>query len=179
MADRTVQEKLLPSLLDRLEGGRLEGGRLEEDGRGADDGAPVPRALSTEHLRRCARRDLQWLLGATNLGTDFDAAAYPNVARSVLNYGLPPLSGRTVQTAEVADLEGRMFGRIRDFEPRIRPETLRVRLLSRGDRFDRTALTFFIEGEMWAQPMPIDLFLRAEVDPDVGAVSLTDSAGLR
>ena len=63
--------------------------------------------LSTERLRACVLRDLTWLLNTPNLrwrdgraedsqlGVVPDIEAYPRAAASVVNYGIPPLSGRT------------------------------------------------------------------------------------
>ena len=61
-----------------------------------------------------------------------DPATLPNARRSVINFGLPALSGQTASSLEVADLERAIRQAILDFEPRILPASLRVRALETG-----------------------------------------------
>jgi len=169
MAELSVQERLLPSLLDRLEDNEREKTAESRD----------RRTLTSQQIQDRVKRDLEWLMNAANLGAQLDADAFPHVARSVLNYGLPPLSGLSLNASDVAELERRLYDAIRNFEPRILPGTLQVGLALKSAQHDHRALTFDIAGEMWAQPIPIRLFLRTEVDLDVGAVKVTDNAGYR
>ncbi len=39
------------------------------------------------------------------------------------------------------------------------------------------ALAFEIEGELWADPVPIHLFMQTEVDLETGSVSIKESHG--
>lgn len=167
MAELSVQEWLLPSLLDRLEGGT-----------GQQDGLQVGSGLSLRQWRDSIERDLASLLNTSNLGETLDAAAFPGVARSVVNYGMPPLAGIAGVGVDIDELETQMHEAIRAFEPRILAHTLRVTLLQ-GDRHDSRALVFDIEGELWAQPVPLRLLLRTEVDLEVGAVKILDRTGYR
>lgn len=167
MAELSVQERLLPSLLDRLEG--------DADLR---DGLQARSGLSLRQWRDSVERDLAGLLNSSNLGQTLDAEAFPRVARSVVNYGMPPLAGISGVGADIDELEAQMHDAIRTFEPRILAHTLRVTLLQ-GDRHDNRALVFDIEGDLWAQPVPIRLLLRTEVDLEVGAVKIADRTGYR
>jgi len=40
---------------------------------------------------------------------------------------------------------------------------------------NRNAVAFEIEGDLWAQPVPLHLFLRTEIDLDSGSFSVSDS----
>jgi type VI secretion system protein ImpF len=40
-----------------------------------------------------------------------------------------------------------------------------------------TALSFRIEAELWAQPLPLRLFLRSEIDLEAGTAQVTEAAG--
>ena len=66
---------------------------------------------------------------------------------------------------------------ILDFEPRILPDTLRVRSVMEGESMSSNAITFEIEGSLWAQPMPMRMFLHTEVDLDSGHVAVVDQSG--
>ena len=102
---------------------------------------------------------------------------YPQVARSVLNYGIPDLSGMTVSGTDVAALERALGQAVADFEPRILRPTLKVRLDINEDQMNHDALTFLIEGDLWAQPVPLRLYLKTEIDLDLGAVRISGYAG--
>lgn len=169
MAELTVQEKLQPSLLDRL----------FDDEPAQRQESRERRVLSLRRLRESVMRDLAWLLNASNLGAELDEERHPEIARSVLNYGMPPLAGLSSIGVELPDLERRMFDAIRRFEPRILPNTLNVKLIRQGEQHNSRALTFDIEGELWAQPVPIRIFLRTEVDLEVGVVNVSDNSGFR
>ena len=136
--------------------------------------------LSTDRLRACVLRDLTWLLNTPNLrwrdgrtqdpqlAAVPDIEAYPRAAASVLNYGIPPLSGRTgLEPAAVAkDLEAA----IRQFEPRLRAETVKVKPAPQAAAGH--AIAFDIEAELWAEPVPLRLLLRTLIDLEDGAASV-------
>lgn len=56
-------------------------------------------------------------------------AGFPNVRRSIINYGLPSVIGRAVYRLRREDLEDELKQAILAFEPRLRPETLRVEVI--------------------------------------------------
>jgi type VI secretion system protein ImpF len=62
-----------------------------------------------------------------------------------------------------------------DFEPRILRNTVKVRSVVASDQMNRNAVAFEIEGDLWAQPVPLHLFLRTEVDLDSGSFSISDT----
>src|SRR5690242_21057835 len=127
-------------------------------------------------LRECVLRDVAWLLNATGLSAGQDLSDHPLVAESVLNYGLPDLTGKTASGLDIGELERLMAQAIRDFEPRIRRDSVRVRALAASDRAgQQNTLIFEIEGELWGQPMPERLFLKTEVDLEVGDVRVSDA----
>ena len=101
---------------------------------------------------------------------------YPMVADSVLNYGLQPLAGRTASGIDAADLEQRLRQSILAFEPRLLPNTVIVRAIVREDESDHNALSFEIEGSLWAQPLPLSLFLKTEIDLENGNITIAESA---
>lgn len=168
MAELSYNERLQPSLLDRL-----------TDDRPTEREEPRSnRVISISRLRRLVRRDLSWLLNTGHFESLQDLEDFPEVRRSVLNFGIPDLSG-----SAVADLSGEQVERIIkraivNYEPRILENTLRVRANVSPDNMNRTAIVFEIEGQLWAQPMPTELFLKTEVDLDTGDVRVNDAADL-
>jgi len=167
VAELSLKERLQPSLLDRL---------TDEEPQNKQE-SRERRVLSMQRLRDSVRRDLAWLFNSVNLTALQDLAEYPEVARSVVNYGLPDLSGHTVSGVDVVELERLLRQCVRDFEPRILPNTVKVRLIVDEQKMSHNAMVFDIEGELWAQPLPLHMFLRTEVDLDIGDVTVSEYAG--
>lgn len=165
MADQTPQERLFPSLLDRLTDDQPQE-KLE------------PRELrifSIHKLRAAVLRDLAWLLNTCHLAATEDLSDYPLAASSVLNYGIPDLTGKTISGLEVVDVQRALRQSILDFEPRILPNSLQVRGKVSEERSLTNSLTFEIEGELWSRPIPERLFLRTELDLETGTVTMSEA----
>jgi type VI secretion system protein ImpF len=166
----TPQERLQPALLDRL---------TDEE----PDKKLEPRehrVLSKARMRQAVLRDLAWLFNATRLETGANMANAPYARRSVINFGLPALSGQTASTLEIADLERDIRQAILDFEPRILPESLEVRaLIELGDLDHHNVIGIQIHGQLWAQPVPLELLIRTEIDLETGKVQISDLAPSR
>ncbi len=167
MVDLSLQERLQPSLLDRLTDKEPKKSQESRD----------ERVLSSYQLRRNVLRDLAWLLNCTNLDSIQDLDGYPEVKNSVLNYGLADMAGRTVSTVDSEEVEYALLEAIRTFEPRILPNTLKLRLLSKDERLNPNSVAFEIEGELWSQPLPQRLYLQTELDIEIGNVHIDDRLG--
>ena len=167
MAELTQQERLQPCLLDRL----------TDDEPDKKQEARDQRVVSLRRLREGVLRDLGWLLNATNLAALEDLDDYPAVAQSVVNFGMPALAGTLASSVDVNDFERQIYQAIVDFEPRILRDTLKVRMVVTADEMSHNAMTFEIEGQLWAQPVPQRLYLKTEIDLELGEVKLSDYYG--
>ena len=113
MAELSPRERLQPSLLDRL----------------TDHAPDVPvesrehRILSARALREGVLRDLGWLMSVTN------CPALPHLSSSVINYGMPDISGASLAGMQLADLERAIRQAIWDFEPRLNRSSVTVRAI--------------------------------------------------
>ncbi|KSR47116.1 type VI secretion system baseplate subunit TssE [Pseudomonas aeruginosa] len=159
MAELTLQERLQPSLLDRLTDD--EPGYLKE--------AAERRVLTLSQLKASVLRDLAWLFNTTSL-FDHDLAARMPAGNSVLNYGLPALAGHTASSVDVHAIEALLTETIATFEPRIIRSSLRVRAQLLPGEMDHNALSFEIEGDLWAEPAPLRLLLTTNLDLETGHV---------
>ena len=165
MAELTPQERLQPALLDRL----------TDDEPDKKQEARENRVLSKSRLRQAVLRDLVWLFNATRLESATDLSGVPHAKRSVINYGLPSLSGRVASSLDVTELERAIREAILDFEPRILPATLRVRALLVADQIEHhNVIGVEIHGQLWAQPVPLELLVRTEIDLETGKVEVAD-----
>lgn len=167
MAELTTQERLQPSLLDRL----------TDDEPGKTEESREKRVISATRLRDCVTRDMSWLLNCVNMETNADLGDYPEVSRSVLNFGIPDLTGAALSGINVDILQRQVRDAILAFEPRLTANTLRVTASSNQGRMDRQALMFNIESEMWAQPIPLNLYLKTEVDLETGNFKVSEGFG--
>ena len=76
--------------------------------------------------------------------------------------------------ADVLDLERAVRQAIWDFEPRILRDTVKVHAVMATETMSTSALAFEIEGMLWAQPMPMRMFLKTEVDLETGHVEVVE-----
>lgn len=116
-----------------------------------------------DQLRAAVLRDLEWLLNAVAIDSVVDLDGRPAVARSVLNYGMPNMTG--VTGANANQIAKRIRQALIDFEPRLDKETVRVTYAADADR-PGSGMSFRIEAELWAYPVPIPLLLRTDFDLD-------------
>lgn len=172
MPEASAQDRLQPSLLDRL---------LDLDPRSRSEPAEA-RALSRQQLRAAVLRDLGWLFNAIrpepeNASDRADEKAlwerFPDARRSVLNFGLPAFAGSTVSSMDTGAIRRAVADAIRQFEPRIEADTLDVDVnVNAGNHHNLLQIT--IKGRMWSQPMPLELLLAAEVDVETGNTLVRD-----
>jgi type VI secretion system protein ImpF len=167
VAELTQKERLQPSLLDRLTDDEPDQQVESRD----------KRVLSPARLRECVRRDLTWLFNTTHLAALQPLREYPAVASSVLNYGMQDLTGLTLSSVDVPALERMLALVIASYEPRLLRRSVKVRLIADKEKMSHNALTFDIEAELWAQPLPLRLFLRTEIDLENGGVAVTEGGG--
>lgn len=159
------QDRLQPALLDRLTDDEPE---KKVEPREA-------RVLSKRRLRESVLRDLAWLLNATQLEAVQGLTNAPFARKSVVNFGLPPLSGKTASSLDVTDLTRAIRDAILTFEPRILPPTLEIRtLLDGGDLEHHNVIGIEIHGQLWAQPVPLEFLVRTDFDLETGKVQVTD-----
>lgn len=155
----TLRERLEPSLLDRVTDDQPDTVQESAD----------KRVLSLNQLKASVLRDLTWLLNTTSL-LNADATLQTPAGTSVVNYGLPALAGNSASSIDVSVLENLIHHAIATFEPRILRNTLSVRARTFTDQMNRNALSFEIEGDLWAQPVALPLLLRTDLDLESGQV---------
>ena len=167
MAELSLEERLQPSLLDRLTDNEPET-KVE---------SRAQRVLSLNRLKRCVLRDLAWLLNTGSLAVTMDLEPYPQVEKSVLNYGVLDLAGTTISATDVAQLQREIRKAILAFEPRILADTLSVEIAINRQKMSRKTMSFIIEGQLWAQPLPISLFLSTDLDLETGKATVAETSG--
>lgn len=155
MTDPLARDRLYPSLLDRL----------TDDDPLHESEPRVARALTLQRLRENVLRDLGWLFNATQMSSDEDPA--DPILSSVLNFGIPALAGRPASQYKLVELAQVLRDIVLRYEPRLIPGTVRVRPERLGPD-SHNVIGFRIEGQLWSQPVPLEIYMRTEIDLESG-----------
>lgn len=161
-----MAKRLQPSLLDRLTDDEPERKMEAAERRGA----------SSELLRQNVRRDLAWLFNTVNFVATEDLTAHPEVASSVLNYGVADLTGKSLSSVDIKATERMLREAILRYEPRLIPKSVRVELVGEREQIRYNQLCFNIHAQLWAEPLPLRLVLRTELNLETGDVSVSETA---
>jgi type VI secretion system protein ImpF len=164
MAEALSRDRLYPSLLDRL---------IDDDPSRLTE-PRENRSATLQKLRDNVLRDLNWLFNATQSSEDFEGDEL--LSCSVINYGLPPLAGRPASQYDLGELARVLREVILRFEPRIIAHTLKVRA-ERNTSDSHNVLGFRIEGQLWSQPIPLEIFMRTEIDLESGLTHVVEAKG--
>jgi len=163
VAELTTQERLQPSLLDRL----------IDDEPGTRVESRDKRVMSMRQLRAAVMRDLEWLLNSNCRPIGDELHTYPLAGKSVVNYGMLDLTGLAASGVSQAQVERMVHDSILAFEPRIVGMSLGVRATSAEDAATNQ-IVFEIAGELCPLPMPEALFVRTELDLETGRCAVRE-----
>lgn len=135
--------------------------------------------VTPDVLREAVRRDIEMLFNIERLEADYllterqligsESPAellrdYPEVRRSVLNYGVPAFSGRRGSDFDPEALARELKEVLTIFEPRLKRETIRVHVTTG----EKTGLRIQIDALLMLSPVPERLRLSTTVDLDSG-----------
>lgn len=163
MDDLTPQEKLQPCLLDRL----------TDDEPDKREESRTQRVISSKRYRKGVLRDLEWLFNASAHlpveGTrEFKLSDYPDAELSVINYGTRQLAGLIAPDTDA--LERELIRAIKLFEPRIIGRSLKIKAALKNHM-----LVLELSGELWANPLPEELYIRTSIDMETGQCALGEA----
>jgi type VI secretion system protein ImpF len=167
MADLSLQERLQPALLDRLTDDEPEK-KLE---------SREQRVISIAKLRSSVLRDLSWLLNSVHFSATNDLSGCPMVEESVLNYGVPSFAGGSMDALGAARVEAALREAILRFEPRLLPNSVKVKLVQESLREDaHNTIALEIDAELWCQPLPLQMYMKTEFDLEIGAARVIEQS---
>ncbi|PVZ67805.1 type VI secretion system baseplate subunit TssE [Pelagibaculum spongiae] len=166
MTEFNQSEHLQPSLLDRLTDS--EPNKQVE--------SLSSRSLGMDQLRACVQRDLAWLLNSTSISPLVDFSEFDELPSSVVNFGVPEFSGVSASSLDIKDIEKGIKQSILNFEPRLMKGSVKVSSVSR-DEMSENAISFDIEANFWAQPVPIRILLQSDLDLETGDFIVREKTG--
>jgi type VI secretion system protein ImpF len=135
------------------------------------------RMLSRARLRECVLRDLGWLFNSLNMESLQDLESFPQVASSVLNFGLPSFAGRMASSIDPLESAERLRRAVEMFEPRLSAVRVRPEPPTREES-DGT-LEFTIDAQLWGYPMSQQLELHTKIDTMTGDIAVTEGRRAR
>ena len=135
------------------------------------------RMLSMRRLRECVLRDLGWLFNSLNLESSQDLQSAPEVASSVLNFGLPSFAGRMASSIDPLESADALRRAVELFEPRL--SAVRVKPQPPTQEESDGTLEFTIEAQLWAYPLPQQLELHTKIDTMTGDITVSEGRRAR
>ena len=128
-------------------------------------------------LRRNLAQDLESLMNTIRLDVAVSLADHPRVAASIVNYGFQDMDSLWRNNRTPGALAAAIRLSLIRAEPRLRAETLEVRLADSEPTVDQR-LSFEISAEMISDPTDIPMQFIAEIDPAAGKISMSRMQGL-
>lgn len=135
--------------------------------------------VTRDVLREAVRRDIEMLFNiermeAAPLMTDTEAgrfetsesllADFPNIRNSVLNYGVPSFTGRTITDFDKKNLARDLKQVLIDFEPRLKPSSIRVNIR----HTEKLGMRIDVDAVLMLSPTPERMKLSTTIDLETG-----------
>lgn len=132
---------------------------------------------SEESLRRNLARDIASLMNTIRLDVVVDLDDYPRISQSIINHGFRDMDSLWRQNRTPTALAMAIRDALIRSEPRLRPESIEVRLEDKEPTVDQR-LSFEIIAEMICNPNDIPLQFVAEIDPAAGKIAMRRMQGV-
>ena len=122
-----------------------------------------PRQVITERvLREEVARDLDALLNTVALESTIDLSETPHARKSILNFGIPDVSSRTIDENAVNNIPAEIKAAIINFEPRLAAHSLQI---ERDTSIDPTELKvrFIVRADLTCDPVHVPVEFIADM----------------
>ena len=119
-------------------------------------------AITESLLRREVSRDLEALLNTIALESTIDMSDFPYVRKSILNFGIPDVTRRTIDEVGVNDIPEEIRAAIIAYEPRLAAASLHI---ERDKRVDQAELKvrFIVRADLTCDPVHVPVEFIADV----------------
>jgi type VI secretion system protein ImpF len=128
-------------------------------------------AITEPVLRREVARDITNLLNTVNLDSAEGLAQYPEVKRSILNYGLPDLVHRSIDEGGVVNVAGEIERALLDYEPRLVAGTIHAERDMRARASD-LQIRFRVRADLQCDPLNVPVEFVADLELETGKVNI-------
>jgi type VI secretion system protein ImpF len=128
-------------------------------------------SISDAVLRREVTHDILDLFNTTNLGAAQDLSSTPEARRSILNYGFPDLSWRTIDENGLIEIARDIEISLGDFEPRLARGSIKA-VRDYSVSADELRLRFLVKADLRAHPVNVPIEFIAEIELESGKIKL-------
>jgi type VI secretion system protein ImpF len=118
--------------------------------------------ITESMLRREVSRDLDALLNAIALESSVDMTDMPHARKSILNYGLPDVTHRSIDEAGVQNIPEEIRTAIVNFEPRLAAASLRIERDTSVDPVE-LKIRFIVRADLTCDPVHVPVEFVADV----------------
>ena len=160
MKNNATKQPLLPALFDRL----------RDDHPTQPTELPAAYTLKPSDLHEIIRRDLGYLLNTTSLQGAVDFSSYPEAEKSCINFGVPPLTGKSAEGDRMQVIDIFIRNAVRRFEPRLNAELLSIHIPDRNKGTSHMP-RFDIRSEIVATPYPLAFTANSALDFETGRLA--------
>ena len=129
----------------------------------------VRTAITEPTLRREVARDLDSLMNTIALESTQDLRSNEYVRRSILNFGLPDVTHRSIDEIGVNDVSHEIATALMTYEPRLVRDTIEV---ARDTIVDSAELKirFVVRADLSCEPLNVPIEFVADVEVDSGKI---------
>jgi type VI secretion system protein ImpF len=122
----------------------------------------VGQVITESVLRREVTRDLEVLLNAIALESTLDMSDAPYARKSILNFGLPDITHRTIDEAGVGDVPEEIRTAILNYEPRLAAASIQVERDMSVDPVE-LKIRFIVRADLTCDPVNVPVEFVADV----------------
>jgi type VI secretion system protein ImpF len=122
----------------------------------------VRQVITESVLRQEVARDLDALLNTIALESTIEMADAPYARKSILNFGIPDITKRTIDEAGVNDIAGEIKAAIVNFEPRLAAASLHVERDTSVDIVE-LKVRFLVRADLTCDPVHVPVEFVADV----------------
>jgi len=126
-------------------------------------------AITEPTLRREVARDLDALMNTIALESTLDLRSSEYVRRSVLNFGFPDITHRSIDEIAVNDVSHEIATVLMHYEPRLVRDTIQVMRDSAIDSAD-LKVRFIVRADLSCEPLNVPIEFVADVEVDSGKI---------
>jgi len=128
-------------------------------------------AITEPVLRREVARDLEALMNTIALESSENLGQFEHVRRSILNFGLPDITHRSIDELSVEDVSQEIRSALMRYEPRLIRDSIRV---ARHSEINEAELKvrFVVRADLLCQPLNVPVEFIADLELDSNTITI-------
>jgi len=122
-------------------------------------------------LRREVAKDLDALMNTIALESSEDLDSVPFVRQSIVNFGLPDITHRTIDELSAKYVGDEIRAALIRYEPRLSPDSIRVELDAEMDEAE-LKLRFVVRADLLCEPLNVPIEFVADFELESGIITV-------